>query len=99
MIEAILYYVVILAPVVADYAMFGSLGVYFLIAWKIKPKVLTLVYVIVLLMVYGVASFFVGYPIYHVGYPLIFEEFLPVIGIKTMFNTLPLIFALALKKK
>jgi len=97
--EISLYYLSISLPSIADYAMlialFGFLG----LAWLLKLKFVALILSVNLNILYGVLSFYYDFPIYHVGYPDSFVEFLPLIGIKTAFYTFPLIAFLALGKK
>lgn len=97
--EVILYYAAVSMPSIADFAMLGTLVVFIGVAWVLKPKLNTLLVAATLIIVYGVVSFYLKYPIYHTGYPLEFQEFLQVIGIKTAFYSFPLIAYIVFNKK
>lgn len=97
--EIALYYLVRALPSTADFVMPGTILLFVVLAWYLKPTLLSLVIVSILVMLYGALSFYSDFPVYHLGYPETIEEFLPDIGIKTGFYTFPLVAYVLLRKK
>ena len=93
------YYLVVSIQEVTDYVMLLMTGLLLGISWLIKPKIAALFLAVVLIVLYGVLSFYSDFPIYFVGYPNTLEEFLPDVGLKTLFYAFPLIAYVAIKYK
>jgi len=90
-VEIALFYLVRSFPNVTAFVMPVTILSFLVFAWLLKLKIPAFIVVSVLTVSYGVLSFYSDFPIYHVGYPVTFEEFLPTIGIKTGFYVFPLI--------
>jgi len=99
LLELGLYYLVASIQEITDYVMLLMSGLLLGLSWLIKPKFAGSLIAVVLIAMYGVLSYYSDFPIYYVGYPITLEEFLPDIGLKTLFYAFPLMAYVALKYK
>ena len=97
--EVALFYLVQSIPEISQFAMPAMIAFFLGIAWLLKLRLVAVIVSSILIVLYGILSFYSDFPIYHVGYPQSFQEFLPVIAIKTGYYTFPLIAYIAIGKK